>query len=106
MKRLEVRAKARATIRVEVPVTPQEILVNDGSVPETDMTNNGFKLESSSYAEVVGSWGCSEGSRISLERTVEGRLAAVLTFVSIEEEGLGLYPVSSEPQAPLPARSI
>jgi hypothetical protein len=44
-KRLEVRAKSKATIRVEVPTAPQEIVVNDGSVPESDMTNNVLKLE-------------------------------------------------------------
>jgi hypothetical protein len=45
MKRLEVRAKSKATTRVEVPSVPQEIVVNDGSVPESDVTNNAFKLE-------------------------------------------------------------
>ena len=44
-KRLEVRAKSKGVIRVEVPATPQEVIVNDGSVPESDMTNNGFKVE-------------------------------------------------------------
>jgi hypothetical protein len=44
-KRLEVRAKDKATIRIEVPAAPQEIVVNDGSVPESDMSNNVFKIE-------------------------------------------------------------
>ena len=44
-KRLEVRAKSKGVIRVEVPAAPQEIVVNDGSVPESDLTNNTFKLE-------------------------------------------------------------
>jgi len=44
-KRLEVRAKNRATIRVETPGLPQEIVVNDGSVPESDTSNNNFKVE-------------------------------------------------------------
>jgi hypothetical protein len=43
-KRLEVRTKSKATIRVEVPAAPQEIVVNDGSVPESDVTNNVFKI--------------------------------------------------------------
>jgi hypothetical protein len=30
-----------------VTVVPQEVVVNDGSVPESDMTNNTFKIESS-----------------------------------------------------------
>jgi hypothetical protein len=42
--RIEVRAKSKATFRVEAPATPQEIRVNDGSVPESDMTNNTFKV--------------------------------------------------------------
>jgi hypothetical protein len=46
MRRLEVHAKNKAVIRVEVPAAPQEIVVNDGSVPESDMTNNTFKIES------------------------------------------------------------
>jgi hypothetical protein len=44
-KRLEVRAKSKGVIRIEVPGAPQEIVVNDGSVPESDMANNTFKLE-------------------------------------------------------------
>ena len=45
MQRLEVHAKNKAVIRVEVPAAPQEIVVNDGSVPESNMTNNMFKIE-------------------------------------------------------------
>lgn len=44
-KRLDVRAKNKATIRVETPGLPQEIVVNDGSVPESDTSNNTFKVE-------------------------------------------------------------
>jgi hypothetical protein len=44
-KRLEVRAKSKSAIRVEVPAAPVEIVVNDGSVPESDLTNNTFKVE-------------------------------------------------------------
>ncbi len=43
-KRIEVRAKSTATTRVELPGTASEIVVNDGSVPESDLTNNGFKI--------------------------------------------------------------
>jgi len=43
-KRIEVRAKATATTRVELPGTPSEIRVNDDSVPESDLTNNVFKI--------------------------------------------------------------
>jgi hypothetical protein len=44
VKRLEVRAKDKAVIRVEVPADPQEIVVNDGSVPESNTENNAFKI--------------------------------------------------------------
>jgi hypothetical protein len=44
-KRIEVRARSKATIRVETPAAPQEVVVNDGSVPESDATNNVFKIE-------------------------------------------------------------
>jgi hypothetical protein len=43
-KRIEVRAKSKATFRVETPAAPQEIRANDGSVPESDITNNVFKI--------------------------------------------------------------
>jgi hypothetical protein len=32
---------------VEVSGAPQEVVVNDGSVPESDMSNNTFKIETS-----------------------------------------------------------
>jgi aminopeptidase N len=44
-KRLVVRGKSNGVIRVEVPKAPEQIVVNDGSVPESDMTNNVFKVE-------------------------------------------------------------
>jgi hypothetical protein len=43
-KRLEVHAKSKAAIRIEAATTPLEVVVNDGSVPESDMTNNAFKI--------------------------------------------------------------
>jgi hypothetical protein len=43
-KRIEVRAKSTATTRVELQGTASEIKVNDGSVPESDLTNNVFKI--------------------------------------------------------------
>jgi hypothetical protein len=44
VRRLEVHSKSTATTRVELPGTPLEIVVNDGSVPESDLTNNVFKI--------------------------------------------------------------
>jgi hypothetical protein len=44
-KPLEVHGKNRATIRVETPAAPQEIVVNDGSVPESDVANNNFRID-------------------------------------------------------------
>jgi hypothetical protein len=43
-KRIEVRGKSTATTRVELPKPPIEIVVNDGGVPESDLTNNVFKI--------------------------------------------------------------
>jgi hypothetical protein len=45
MKRLEVRGNGKGIVRVELSRAPEEVVVNDGSVPESDMTNNGFKFE-------------------------------------------------------------
>lgn len=44
-KRLEVRAKAKASIRIEVPGKPLEVVVNDGSVPDSDLANNSSKVD-------------------------------------------------------------
>ena len=50
-KRLEVRARSNAVIRIATPGAPQEIVVNDGSVPESNVTNNVFKVELSDLAK-------------------------------------------------------
>jgi hypothetical protein len=50
-KRIEVRAKSKATIRVETSAAPQEIVVNDGSVPESDLSNNMFKIQTADVAK-------------------------------------------------------
>ena len=42
--RLEVRAKNKTTTRVEVSGNPHQIVVNDGSVPESDLTNNTYTI--------------------------------------------------------------
>jgi hypothetical protein len=42
--RIEVRAKGTATTRVELLGAPNEIRINDGSVPESDLTNNVFQI--------------------------------------------------------------
>jgi hypothetical protein len=51
-KRLEVHARSKAVIRVEVSALPAEIVVNDGSVPETDVTNNSFKIEGDAAKQI------------------------------------------------------
>jgi hypothetical protein len=43
-KRLEVHAKSKAAVRIEAATTPLEVVVNDGSVPESDLSNNVFKI--------------------------------------------------------------
>ncbi len=51
-RRLEIRAKSTATTRVEMPCVPLEVVVNDGSVPESDLTNNVFKIPQGNQSEV------------------------------------------------------
>ena len=46
VQRLEVRGSSKATTRVEVPGLPQQAVVNDGSVAESDLTNNTFTITS------------------------------------------------------------
>jgi hypothetical protein len=43
-KRVEVRAKSKAAVRIEANSTPLEVVVNDGSVPERSVSNNVFKV--------------------------------------------------------------
>jgi hypothetical protein len=43
--KLVVHAKSTAVLRVEVPSQPREIVVNDGSVPETNTGNNAFQIQ-------------------------------------------------------------
>jgi hypothetical protein len=43
--RVEVRGRAKAIVRIQVPAEPEAIVVNDGSVPESDITNNTFAIK-------------------------------------------------------------
>jgi hypothetical protein len=43
--KVEVHGKSSASVRVEVPSPAQEIIVNDGSVPESDTENNSFRIQ-------------------------------------------------------------
>jgi len=45
--RLLVRANAKASIRFDTPNLPTEVVVNDGSVPENDLSNNVFPVKAS-----------------------------------------------------------
>ena len=45
--RLWVPAKSKASIRIELPLMPTEASVNDGSVPESDTTNDQYSVVSS-----------------------------------------------------------
>jgi hypothetical protein len=51
MKRIEVRGNSKGVIRLETTKPPDEIVVNDGSVPESNMTNNAFKIEAGQTAD-------------------------------------------------------
>jgi len=48
-RRLEVRGKSKASVRIEVPSTPRQVVVNDGSVPESDLSNNIYKIETGNH---------------------------------------------------------
>ena len=48
-KRLEVRAKSKTSIRLETAGAPQGVTVNDGSVPESDTSNNVYRIESANH---------------------------------------------------------
>jgi hypothetical protein len=50
-KRLEVHAKSKAAVRIEAATAPLEVVVNDGSVPESDVSNNVFKVPSPDAAK-------------------------------------------------------
>jgi len=43
-KRLLVPGKGKATIRLEAATAPLEVVINDGSVPESDLSNNSYKI--------------------------------------------------------------
>jgi aminopeptidase N len=43
--RLQVNAKSKASIRMRAAAPVHEIVVNDGSVPESDLSNNVFKVD-------------------------------------------------------------
>jgi hypothetical protein len=42
--RLMVPAQGKAVVRLRTPESPTEVTVNDGSVPESNMSNNTFRL--------------------------------------------------------------
>jgi hypothetical protein len=44
--RIMVSGNDKAVIRIETPRKPMEVIVNDGSVPESDLNNNTFKITS------------------------------------------------------------
>ena len=43
--RVEVRGLSKVSVRIEASSKPLEVVVNDGSVPESDMSNNTYKIE-------------------------------------------------------------
>ncbi len=49
--RMVVHGKSNAVTRVELLQPPEEIVVNDGSVPESDMTNNVFTIDAADAAK-------------------------------------------------------
>lgn len=43
--RLVVRGNSKASVRIQTTSLPQSVTVNDGSVPESDVSNNEYKIE-------------------------------------------------------------
>lgn len=50
-KHLLIRGKSNAVIRVETLKPPEEVVVNDGSVPESDLSNNTFEIDPADLAK-------------------------------------------------------
>lgn len=44
-RRLEVHGKSKASVRIETQSAPKEVTVNDGSVPESDVSNNTYRIQ-------------------------------------------------------------
>jgi hypothetical protein len=44
--RVEVRGRSKASLRIEASSKPLEVVINDGSVPESDTSNNTYKIDS------------------------------------------------------------
>ena len=49
--RLEVMGRQKASARIAVPSPPLQVIVNDGSVPESDLSNNMWKTEEPKKAD-------------------------------------------------------
>ncbi len=47
--RLMVPGKSKASVRIQAGTMPQEVTVNDGSVPETDLSNNSYKIDAAAH---------------------------------------------------------
>jgi hypothetical protein len=47
--RMVVPAKSSASVRIACPSFPEQAIVNDGSVSESDVSNNVYKIESSAH---------------------------------------------------------
>jgi hypothetical protein len=44
--KLVVAGKSKASVRIQIPSLPQDVTLNDGSVPESDTSNDVYKIES------------------------------------------------------------
>jgi len=43
--RIEIKGKSKNSVRLQMQAAPEEATVNDGSVPETDFTNDTLKVQ-------------------------------------------------------------
>jgi hypothetical protein len=44
-----VPGKSKASVRILAASTPEKVVVNDGSVPESDTSNNEYEIESGDH---------------------------------------------------------
>ena len=47
--KLVVAGKSKASVRIQTPSLPQDVTLNDGSVPESDISNDVYKIESANH---------------------------------------------------------
>src|SRR4029077_12761645 len=47
--KLVVAGKSKASVRIQTPSLPRDVTLNDGRVPESDISNDVYKIESANH---------------------------------------------------------